>query len=108
MKHVNFVAEPMGEKDVSEIAGIGPTLKIRLHNKGFKYVGFKLYVEKILTIHSPIIIFIFQAYNILGQYLLLNKNEELFQNWLKDQAGVNSKTAKEVYNCISEWTHAFL
>ena len=108
MKHVNFVAEPMGEKDVSEIAGIGPTLKIRLHNKGFKYVSFKLQIEKIRRKNSPMVIFIFQAYNILGQYLLLNKNEELFQDWLKQEAGINSKIAKEVYNCISEWTLAFI
>jgi len=55
-----------------------------------------------------IIIFIFQAYNLLGQFLLLNKDEETFQEWLKDEAEMNSKYAKDVSNCISEWTRSYV
>ena len=38
-KHRNFVAEPMNEKPVTDLAGIGEVLGKRLQNKGFDKVG---------------------------------------------------------------------
>lgn len=38
-KHKNFVSEPMGEKEVSELAGIGPVLSERFREKGFDMVS---------------------------------------------------------------------
>ena len=59
-KHRNFVAEPMGEKPVTDLAGIGEVLGKRLVSKGFD-----------------------QAYVVLGQFLLLKKNKDLFIDWIK-------------------------
>jgi len=84
-KHANFVSEPMGEKEVTEVAGIGPT-----HGKRLIELGFE------------------KAYNLLGQYLLLNKDEEMFKEWLKEEAGIKGKHVNDCNNCISEWTRSYV
>ena len=38
-KHKNFVCEPMGEKDVKELAGIGDVLGNKLMDAGFDKVN---------------------------------------------------------------------
>ena len=84
-KHRNFVSEPMGDKAVTELAGIGETLGGRLRDKGFD-----------------------KAYVVLGQFLVLKKNEELFGDWLNQTCGANSKQQKDCSVCLRQWCDSFL
>ena len=48
------------------------------------------------------------AYNVLGQFLVLGKNEDLMVMWLKDKVGANAKQAGDCAKCLTEWCDAFL
>ncbi|XP_005106507.1 barrier-to-autointegration factor [Aplysia californica] len=84
-KHQNFVTEPMGEKMVTELAGIGDVLGGRLSDRSYD-----------------------KAYTVLGQYLLFKKSEELFKDWLIEICGANKKQANDCYQCLKEWCDSFL
>ena len=84
-KHRNFLSEPMQNKEVTELAGVGEVLGKRLSDQGFD-----------------------KAYVVLGQFLLLKKEKELFVEWFKDVSKGNSKQANDCYLCLQEWTDAFI
>ncbi|CAG9762458.1 unnamed protein product [Ceutorhynchus assimilis] len=84
-KHKNFVAEPMGDKAVTELAGVGEVLGDRLAKAGFD-----------------------QACVVLGQFLILKRNQELFKEWMKDTCSANSKQAMDCWQCLDDWCGEFL
>ncbi|BFZ11492.1 hypothetical protein BsWGS_14531 [Bradybaena similaris] len=84
-KHKNFVSEPMAEKSVTELAGIGDVLGHRLEESNYD-----------------------KAYTVLGQFLLFKKDETLFKDWLHDISGANSKQQNDCYQCLKEWCDSFL
>ncbi|KAM4599557.1 barrier-to-autointegration factor B-like isoform 1-T2 [Fundulus diaphanus] len=84
-KHKDFVSEPMGDKAVTALSGIGDTLAKRLEDQGFD-----------------------KASVVLGQFLLLRKDMEMFTDWLKDIAAANSRQAASCALCLKEWCDAFL
>ncbi|XP_032755634.1 barrier-to-autointegration factor-like [Rattus rattus] len=79
------VAEPMGEKPVGSLAGIGDALSKKLEERGFD-----------------------KKYVVPGQFLVLKKHEDLFREWLKDTCGANAKQSRDCFGCLREWCDAFL
>ena len=104
-KHRNFVAEPMGDKEVTDLAGIGEVLGDRLVKKGFDKVRNFTYL---CNVTGKFILILLQAYVVLGQFLVLKKNKELFVDWLKDTAGANSKQAGDCHQCLNDWCDELL
>ncbi|KAF6087412.1 BANF family member 2 [Phyllostomus discolor] len=80
-----FLSEPIGEKDVVWVDGISHELAINLVTKGFN-----------------------KAYTLLGQFLLMHKNEAEFQRWLICCCGATECEAQESSNCLKEWCSCFL
>lgn len=52
--------------------------------------------------------FILQAYTVLGQYLVLKKDSELFKEWMKEVCQANSKQGADCYQCLNDWCDEFL
>lgn len=62
-KHKEFIAEPMGEKEITCVAGIGEVLGKRLQDKGYDKVKFVFYIYtlRMLFKFSFITVFYFFA-----------------------------------------------
>lgn len=75
----------MGEKPVTDLAGIGDVLGKRLSDEGFD-----------------------KAYVVLGQFLILKKDEELFRDWLNGVCHANSKQQSDCCHCLQDWCESFL
>lgn len=56
----------------------------------------------------PFTLPVLQAYVVLGQFLVLKKDEDLFREWLKDTCGANAKQSRDCFGCLREWCDAFL
>ncbi|MFH4973432.1 hypothetical protein AB6A40_000141 [Gnathostoma spinigerum] len=85
LKHREFISEPMGDKDITAVAGIGPTYGTKLSKLGYD-----------------------KAYVLFGQYLLLKKDKELFIDFLKEKAGMTEHYANSAYECLKEWGEQFI
>lgn len=49
-----------------------------------------------------------KAYVLLGQFLVLKKNQELFTEWLKEISGANAKQSNDCFQCLKDWCDEFL
>jgi len=67
------------------LPGIGKVLGDRLVSKGYE-----------------------KAYLLLGQFLVFRGQEETFCMWLKELCNANSKQRTDCYNCLKEWSNAFV
>ena len=76
-KHEDFVSEPMRDKSVIKIPGIGPAAAGHMTRMGYS-----------------------KAYKVLGQFLVLEKNEEKFCDWLMGVSGGNAGNKKACYNAL--------
>ncbi|XP_074503357.1 barrier-to-autointegration factor-like [Sebastes fasciatus] len=80
LKHLLFVGEPMGNKSVRSLPGIGMILGRRLEQQDFD-----------------------KADAVLGQFLNLKKDRKRFTKWLKVASGADSRQAGSCDQCLREW-----
>jgi hypothetical protein len=79
-KERGFVRQPLGEKGVAELPGVGPVAGEKLSEQGFD-----------------------KAYVVLGQFLMLKKEKDLFMDWMKEVAGSNKRNAESTYDGLTDW-----
>jgi hypothetical protein len=100
-KFRDFTSEPLKDKLLSEVPGLGPKLASNLEGSGITKVCF-------IDVWCSIISFYFQASELLGVYLTLLKNQEYFELWIRDNAGANRHQAKQCADAIDAFCSQFL
>lgn len=78
--HRSFVSEPIMNKSVDKLPGIGETLGKKLTAAGFT-----------------------RADKVLGQFLLLDKERGVFIEWLKEITDANDRQSDDCYTALKEW-----
>lgn len=83
-KHDDFVSSPIGEKLVTDLPGIGDRTGRLLNDKGFT-----------------------RAYKVIGQFLILDKDEQRFKDWLVT-FGTDQLQIERCYNCVKTWCQNYM
>lgn len=85
-KHFTFVDEPMGNKGVMAIPGIGPKFGAEL---------------RALNMHH--------AYQVYGVYLMLDRNEDSFNGWLTQRFRfMNVMHQRAIYQGLDDYCMRYL
>lgn len=79
-KHRNFVAEPMGDKPVTDLAGIGEVLGERLIKEGYDKVGLNIFKVVLITTYGLQLIFLFRHLLSLDNFWFLRKMRMISKN----------------------------
>lgn len=82
-KHNNFLGEPMKNKEVEKIPGIGNTIGQQMKTKGITY-----------------------AHQVFGQFLVLEKDKKKFCDWVKT-FGANNGQSNDCYKAMLEWSQQY-
>ena len=83
--HKKFVKEPMGDKSVRDLAGVGDKLGARLEEKGIN-----------------------KASQVFGQFHRVAKDEGQLKQWMHKKCGANSFQAGQTYACLKEWNENYM
>ncbi|XP_016989120.1 barrier-to-autointegration factor-like [Drosophila rhopaloa] len=81
----NFISEPIRDKPVTKLPGIGVTLGSKLADAGFG-----------------------SASSVLGQFLLFKMDREYFCDWMHEICQANNYQAEECWNCLIIWCYTYL
>ena len=84
-KYHLFIREPMSNKSVNDLVGVGPVL-----GKRFAAMGYQ------------------EASTLFGQFLVVKKTRQLFIIWVMKTVGANMKQAKDIFQCLLDWSKEFL
>ena len=102
------MAEPIGEKGIRDVPGIGDVLGAKLSEAGYEKVLVFFSFVSLYIITIIIVVNYSQAFTLFGKYLLCHKNVEEFQDWLQIQCGANSHQARSAAQALSDWADAFI
>lgn len=109
-RHRSFFVETLKDKDVTEVPGVTQMSGQKLKKLGYQkvstanlYTTFQLVKQYSCWNLSPnmfsLLVYI-QAETLLGQFLVLLKNEELFVTWFIMQTGGSKQSATVVYRSL--------
>ncbi len=86
-KHTKFVREPMGDKAVIKVPGIGGALGEQLSYNGCN-----------------------KAYKLFGHFLILEKDETKFKQWLLTNTdnNINALQQNQCYESLRDWSIAYI
>lgn len=61
-----------------------------------------------LTIISHKNILYSQAVDVFGLFLMMDKDKNKFENWMKNTFGASTEQSKDCYQCLYDWSCTFL